>query len=221
MISTHSKGFSTAVDERSKKKKKKKASSSQNVDEALGGIINLFGWIRAARICVACHLLLVIVIGEEPRGPSGPALDITINIQRPADHNEKSTLDPTCTASKSTVHLLNYKPHCPRSLMWQGPWRGRGGGEWHSLSAGSRWRSKCMWKILCLVWNKSFCSCTTWGNKCSAFTWTDLKVHRGTYCMFWRYIPHLTCVAMASSVRDNYTVREIVYGLTARQCTVY
>lgn len=38
----------------------------QKVDEALGGIINLFGWFWAASICVACHLLLVIVIGVEP-----------------------------------------------------------------------------------------------------------------------------------------------------------
>lgn len=43
------------------------AFSRQNVDEAFGGIINMFGWFRAASICVACHLLLVIVIGVEPR----------------------------------------------------------------------------------------------------------------------------------------------------------
>lgn len=61
------------------------------MDETVGGIINLFGWFGAASICVACHRLLVIVIGAEPRGgPVGPTLDMTINIEKPVDPDDKS-----------------------------------------------------------------------------------------------------------------------------------
>jgi len=65
--------------------------SKQDVDGAIGDIINLFGWFWDASICVACHLLLVIVIGAELRdGPMGLPLDITINIQTPVDPRVKA-----------------------------------------------------------------------------------------------------------------------------------
>lgn len=68
----------------------------QHVDEAVGGIINLFGCFWAASICVACHLLPGDCYWSGAmRQRRGPTPDITINIRRPVDPDEKAQWIPS------------------------------------------------------------------------------------------------------------------------------